>query len=207
MTDEAFQTAINHLIQGDKNALHDIYVAYMKLIYAVVLDVVKRKEDAEDVTSEFFIKLMKVAGSYRQGSPHKAWLVMIARNMAIDYLRKANREVVEFANPEGEEGETTGVIERGSLDQTAVANGSNGASGMVGTSSAVEYKTMTSFDMKQAMSTLKPEEKEIVDMKLIGDMKFREISEATGKPIGTITWIYNEAIKKLRRCLVDYERE
>ena len=55
------------------------------------------------------------------------------------------------------------------------------------------------------MRSLKPEEKEIVDMKLIGQLKFKEIAKLTGKPMGTVTWLYNEGIKKLRRCLSNYE--
>jgi RNA polymerase sigma-70 factor (ECF subfamily) len=43
-------------------------------------------------------------------------------------------------------------------------------------------------------------------MKLVGGMKFREIAETLHQPIGTVTWIYNQAIKKLRRCLAEYEK-
>ena len=41
-------------------------------------------------------------------------------------------------------------------------------------------------------------EKEVVTLKLIGDLKFREIAVMLDKPLGTIQWIYNNAIKKLR---------
>lgn len=42
-------------------------------------------------------------------------------------------------------------------------------------------------------------EKEIVTLKLIGDLKFREIAEFLNKPIGTVQWYYNSAIKKLKK--------
>ena len=54
--------------------------------------------------------------------------------------------------------------------------------------------------MKQAVATLKPEEQEILDLKVVGGFTFKEIAEMKGRPIGTITWIYNQAIQKLRRC-------
>ena len=41
-------------------------------------------------------------------------------------------------------------------------------------------------------------EKEVVTLKLIGDLKFREIAGMLNKPIGTVQWVYNNAIKKLR---------
>ena len=42
-------------------------------------------------------------------------------------------------------------------------------------------------------------EKEVVTLKIIGNLKFREIAETLGKPTGTVQWLYNEAIKKLRK--------
>ena len=63
-----------------------------------------------------------------------------------------------------------------------------------------------SSDMAQAMATLEPREKEIIDLKLVGQFKFKEIAEMTGMPMGTVTWLYNQGIKKLRRCLADYEQ-
>ncbi len=46
---------------------------------------------------------------------------------------------------------------------------------------------------------LEGEEKEVVTLKLIGDLKFREIAVMLDKPIGTVQWIYSNAIKKLRK--------
>ena len=51
----------------------------------------------------------------------------------------------------------------------------------------------------KALEILEGEEKEIVTLKLIGDLKFREIASMLDKPMGTVQWIYNTAIKKLRK--------
>ena len=42
-------------------------------------------------------------------------------------------------------------------------------------------------------------EKEIATLKLIGNLKYREIASLLNKPMGTVQWIYNNAIKKLRK--------
>ena len=42
-------------------------------------------------------------------------------------------------------------------------------------------------------------DKEIVSLKIIGDLKFREIAEIVNKPLGTVLWIYNKAIKYLKK--------
>lgn len=185
MTDKEFQSAIEKLLKGDKDGLASIYEAYVKLIYAVVYDTVGSKEDAEDITSDFFIKLIRVADSFKKGSPHKTWLVTIAKNMAIDHIRKRSREVFEIDNTSDDD---------------------NAPKQWEDTSRASVEDTVTlSSDMAQAMSALEPREKEIIDLKLIGQFKFKEIAEMTGMPMGTVTWLYNQGIKKLRRCLADYE--
>lgn len=189
MTDEEFQTAIESLAYGNKDALRQIYESYIKLIYAVIYDTVKIREEAEDLTSEFFIKLVRVAGSFRKGSPHKAWLVTIAKNMAVDSVRKRKREILESEAEKAED-------DSDSLDRLGVKT----------CVSPVEERAVMAEDMRRAMGSLSPKEKEIVDMKLLGQLKFKEISQITGYPMGTVTWLYNQGIAKLRRCLADYER-
>jgi len=190
MTDLEFQIAIEELANGNKDGLRRIYEAYIKLIYAVVYDIVKSREEAEDIASEFFIKLVRVATTFQKGSPHKAWLVRIARNMAIDSIRKNSKEVLEFANEDKDGSE--GVIERSTAKEQK---------------SMVEEETVLAEDMRNAMKQLSPKEKEIVDLKLIGQFKFKEIADMTGQAMGTVTWLYNQGIKKLRRCLANYEKE
>lgn len=189
MTDEEFQSAIDGLLKGDTDGLRAIYEAYVRLIYSVVLNLVRQHEDAEDVTSEFFIKLVRVAGQFKKGSPHKSWLVTIARNMALDFMRKNNREITGYSDAEDSD-EPLNIVEK------AAANPED---------RQLEDKVIASEDMKNAMDTLSPKEKEIVDLKLLGDFKFKEIATMLGQPMGTVTWVYNQAIKKLRRYLVDYE--
>lgn len=190
MTAEEFQTAIDALASGDTASLQRIYEEYVKLIYSVVYDLVKRKEDAEDITSEFFVKLVRVAGSFRAGSPHKAWMVQIARNMSIDFLRKHNREQLLYKDEDSESSNANDPMEElGAKEHQA----------------SVESQAILAEDMRNAMETLNTKEKEIVDLKLMGQLTFREISALTGQPMGTVTWLYNQAIKKLRRCLASYE--
>lgn len=80
--------------RGDREGLRRVYDEYLKLIFAVVYDTIGQREEAEDITSEFFIKLYKIAGAYRPGNGHKRWLVTIAKNMAVDRVRKLDRELL-----------------------------------------------------------------------------------------------------------------
>ena len=86
--EKQFHACMKKMKYGDKAALREVYEAYIGYIYSIVFQVVQNKEDAEDVVSEFFIRLWNLADTYRSGKGHRAWLAAIARNMAIDLLWK-----------------------------------------------------------------------------------------------------------------------
>lgn len=174
MEDKQFNSCMERMKSGDKQALREIYEAYIGYIYSIVLQVVSSKEDAEDVTSEFFIKLWKLADTYQAGNGHKAWMATIARNMAIDLIRKRNRETVvdDFVDYEEENA----------------------------SSDNVEQEVIEDISLKEALERLKPNEKEVVNLKIMGELTFQEISNVLKIPMGTVTWRYQNAINKLRRC-------
>ena len=172
MTDREFEQCMSAMAAGDRDSLRHIYDAYLKLIYAVVYDTIGQREEAEDVTSEFFIKLYSIAGSYKPGNGHKKWLVTIARNMAVDRFRKINRDA---------------FLER-MMDS--------------GKSGDLEEWMVNHMSLKEAMESLNPVEREVVDLKVAGGLTFKDISELLGKPMGTVTWLYSKAIRRLRRCML-----
>ena len=59
-------------------------------------------------------------------------------------------------------------------------------------------------DILKILDTLELDEKEIVTLHVINDLKFREIAEIIDKPLGTVLWIYQRAIKKLKGRVGDY---
>ena len=172
--EKQFHACMKKIKAGDKSALHEIYEKYIGYIYSIVFQVVQNKEDAEDITSEFFIKLWKLADTYRSGKGHRAWMATIARNMAIDLLRKNKREVLteDFADS---------ISDHASDDD-------------------VEGEVLADMSLRAALDTLKPGEREIVNMKIMGELTFQEIADILKQPMGTVTWRYQNAIKKLRRC-------
>lgn len=63
-----------------------------------------------------------------------------------------------------------------------------------------ESNTVDKMVINEAVKTLKTEEQEIVNMKILLQMTFQEIADALEKPMGTVTWKYRKAMEKLRRC-------
>ena len=97
MSEEQFEKCIQAMVQGDKQGLRQVYESYVGYIYTIVYGILGNKEHAEDVTSEFFIRLWEKADYYKSGNGHKGYLAAMARNMAIDYLRKYRREELTSA--------------------------------------------------------------------------------------------------------------
>ena len=65
--------------------------------------------------------------------------------------------------------------------------------------SDTEGEVIEDIAVKEAISKLNPKEQQIINMKVLSEMTFAEISETLKVPMGTVTWRYREAIKKLRR--------
>ena len=174
MEEKQFSACMERMRSGDKSALHEVYEAYIGYIYTIVHQTVSNREDAEDVTSEFFMKLWRLADTYREGKGHRAGMAAIARNMAVDLLRRTKREVLmdDFAD----------TIPESASDVS------------------VEQEVIADMSLRQALDRLKPGEREIVHLKIMGEMTFQEIADMLKAPLGTVTWRYQNAIQKLRRC-------
>ena len=188
MNERQFEEAVARMVRGDKLGLKEIYENYIGYIYRIVYEVLQNKENAEDVTGDFFIRLWDKAEQYRPGGGHKGYLATMARNMAIDYLRKHKREELTAMLQDIEAGakeEESREKDRGLMEDT---------------SANVENQVIQEMTVQEALNRLKPAERQIVSLKVLGEMTFKEIAECMQIPIGTVTWKYQNAMKKLRRC-------
>lgn len=260
MTEQEFEQAVVRIRGGDKDGLKEIYLAYVRFIYAVIYEILQNKENTEDVTSEFFIKLWNVAERYEPGHGHRGYLATIARNMAIDFIRKHRREVLRAdidlggsgigdgaggggifdAQDSGSYGEGNVAQERdngfygaenvaqgqddgfydiesasrvrdsgtpdsagstgGSVHSHAGGRSPGTAPGGGAFRNPVEDEVIGNIALEEALARLKDGERQIINMKILGDMTFQEISDTLHMPMGTVTWKYRNAIGKLRRC-------
>ena len=186
VTEGKFEKCIRAMNRGNREGLKEIYEEYVSYIYSIVRSILSDRDEAEDVTCEFFIRLWEKSDSYRHGSTHKGWMATIARNLAIDALRKRQREeVVDFQDTDPGEDSARGKYV---LAAASLQDGTD-----------VEKEVIGDFTVKEALAMLPEAEREIVHLKIMGDMTFQEISGLLGVPMGTVTWRYREAIKKLRR--------
>lgn len=184
MTEEKFAGCISMLVQGDMQGLKDIYEDYGKMIYSAALQICRNPQTAEDVTSEFFLKLKKAASVYREGMGHKKWLLTAVRNLTVDHLRKQNREIPMSA--QGGEFEGDQSYESHPLSDIP--------------DSADTEETVTSeMNAAELLMRLNVTEREVVNLKIYCGLTFAEIAQVLNIPQGTAAWRYQSAIKKLKK--------
>ncbi len=191
MGEELFEKCMKDMVNGDKQGLLMVYEAYAGYIYTVVYGILGSRENAEDVTSEFFIRLWERAGQYRPGKGHRGYLAAMARNMSIDYLRKYKKEELTAIVHEMDDRED---------DRRHRKKWAFHAGGNEDKAASVENEVIGKMALKEVLLLLKPGERQIVNMKVLGGLTFKEIASLLSLPMGTVTWKYQNAMKKLRRC-------
>ena len=107
MTDKEFDHCMDQIGRGEKEGLRRIYEEYGTFIYKTLLSTVKIPQDAEDLTSDLFLRLWKKAEQYRRGAGHKAYLARIAHNMAVDHLASKGKIIIAVDNKFGLKNWTT----------------------------------------------------------------------------------------------------
>jgi RNA polymerase sigma-70 factor (ECF subfamily) len=81
--------AIARATEGDREALRLLYIRYSDNVYGYVRSIVRDEKEAEDLTQHVFLKLITAICKYDdRGVPFSAWLLRLARNAALDHLRR-----------------------------------------------------------------------------------------------------------------------
>ncbi len=168
MTGKELNKLVKRLQNGEMDVFDPIYYETKSLVYYTILSIVKDNSLSEDLMQETYLKALNKIHSFKPRFSFASWIVMIARNLAINEYNRRKREL--SFDP--------------SVDEY-----------IFGKEESISEKQLI---VKEMMEKLKPVEREIVILHVIGDLKHREIADIVKKPLGTVTWMYNEAIKKLR---------
>lgn len=180
MDEEKLEKAMLSLQKGDTDALADIYLLTSKGVFTFVLPLLHDYQLAEDVMQDTYVSCFENIKLYHPGNNPKNWLLTIAKNSAISKLKKRNREI---SYDFSEDNHPDGVYFLGQIDSPTIA---------------------------LANKVLSEQEFNIVMMYAVGEYKHKEIAEFLNLPLGTVTWKYATALKKLKKALEDsktsYER-
>src|SRR5881392_1188286 len=89
--------------KGEREALEDLYLQHFDRIYSYLHLTVGNRHDAEDLTTQTFLRMLESIGKFRWGyAPFSAWLFRIAHNLAMDHFRASKRVSPEEEVPEPE---------------------------------------------------------------------------------------------------------
>jgi RNA polymerase sigma-70 factor (ECF subfamily) len=161
----------------EPQAMADLYDRYGRLAYSLLLRIVRDREMAEDLVQETFLRVWTRAQAFDgERGALRPWLLAVARNRAIDYIRSADGrmarstfEIVEMENP------------------ALFAN--------------LEREITTSDQarrIREALNKLNPNQRTVIELAYFEGLSQTEMAEKTGQPLGTIkTWV-RSALKNLR---------
>ena len=87
--------------RGERSALEELYLIHFDRIYSYLHMTVGNRHDAEDLTTQTFVRMLESIGRFRfQAAPFSAWLFRIAHNLAVDHFRASRRWQPEEEVPE-----------------------------------------------------------------------------------------------------------
>src|SRR2546426_8551032 len=109
---ERVRALVERAQQGDRDALEELYLAHFDRIYSYLHLSVGNRHDAEDLTTQTFLRMLESIGRFRwRAVPFSAWLFRIAHNLAMDHFRAARRVQVEEEVPEPPPGDESSAEE------------------------------------------------------------------------------------------------
>lgn len=152
------------------------YASIKNKIFYNILSLTNNYDLAEDLLQETFVKFLSSVKKIKADSNVLGFLMVCSRNLTLDYFRKNNRvQIVEFNE------KIDSFIEKSNHDNNV------------------------NEILEKIRKILNDKEFEIFTLHVMSELSFKEISKLKKRPIGTVLWAYNNALKKIRKE-IDYER-
>ena len=160
---------------GERDALEELYLIHFDRIYSYLHMTVGNRHDAEDLTTQTFLKMLESIGRFRwQAAPFSAWLFRIAHNLSMDHFR-ANRRW----QPEEEVPEPPGSQERSAEDEAMQSIGRQ--------------------SMMSLIDTLSPEQQQVLTLKFVFNFPNGDVATILEKTEGAIKSLQHRALVSLQK--------
>ncbi len=166
---------------GDAQAFERLYHATSPRLYAVALRLVRRRDWAEDILQECYVKIWHHAGDYRvDASAPLTWLTQIVRNRCLDWLRRPELEIAHDAN-------SVFVLD---------AMADEGASPLQELLAAGEASALG-----RCLNALETRARELILLAYYQGLSHRELAQHLALPLGSVkSWI-RRGLVQLKGCL------
>lgn len=188
------QLVAAYLERGDTQAFRRLVERHQERIYGYLLGMVRDPEVANDLFQETFLRVLAALrqerASYTRQGRWLAWVLRIARNAALDYLRSRRR----WRDVTPETGKEHTTFWDRLPDETP------GADEML---EAAERQAQ----LAACIERLPPEQREVLLLRQEAELTFREIAELTGVSINTALGRMRYALNNLRKMMQDVQKQ
>ena len=183
-TDDELMAAF---IVGDTAAMETLFLRYRQSVYSWLLRMTGDAAEAEDIYQDVWLKVIRHAADYRSGN-FRAWLWQIVRNKTTDRMRKMSPSLILDSPISAEgEGEET-IVDQLSDDRAADA---------LMQIEEVERQRVVC----EAIEALPMAQREVVLLRINGELSFKEIADMLAAPMGTVLARMHKAVKSLKDTL------
>lgn len=156
---------------NNKIAFEKLYNKYNKTVYGIAFSILKNKPDSEDVVQTVFTKIYTLEKDKLPKDKIGSWLYSVTKNETLLLLRKKDNNV----NLE---------------DIYSIKDENNEI-----------YKFISQDSYNRLINSLNPKEQEVVSLKLLSNLTFKEIGNLLGESANTVKWRYYKAIHTLKITL------
>jgi RNA polymerase sigma-70 factor (ECF subfamily) len=184
------QRFIERLVARDERAFNELVKMYERRIFGLLLRMIGRRDEAEDLAQEVFVQVFKAIGTFRGEAKLSTWIFRIAMNLSKNrskYLARRRTDSQDHFSGAGEEvpihrarNSNMGVIDR--PDDLL---------------SGVELEAI----VERSISELEPEFREVLILRDVEDMSYEEIAEITGLADGTVKSRIHRARLQLKQAV------
>lgn len=171
---------IKAYLGGDKMAFQKLYNNYERQLFSYILRYTRNKTAADDVFQQTWIKVINGLKKYEEKGIFSSWLFGIAHNSCIDHIRKNSREKIN---------------DNKSIEIDKMESRQN-----MCPEKEFLKKEKTQY-LKKAIEQLKPDQKDVILLRLYTDLTFKEIAEQLGYSLNTVLGRMHYALINLRKII------
>ena len=186
---ESDEVLISRFRQGDERSFDILFDRYKGRIYTFIVRFVKDHKIAEDIVQETFIRVFRKARHFRRQAKFSTWLYTIAANLCKDELKKRKRrENVSLDAPAGHHRQDGQVWSRIQV----IPDSSEGPR-------AQAEKRELSRVVLLALEELPHGARLVIELHVMQGLRYREVAEILGCPLGTVQSRMHNAVQLLRK--------